>query len=276
MTTTTIGANHTRRFCTQLAQAATIALAITWGQAALAGVVFSYDASTGQFPTDQGWTGLDIDTTGPLTAANVSGTTTDNANAAIEVVEGMNVLHLRDTLTDGAGDLPNYAYPWTAAQQQMLIDNGLKFSMVFQGLPTTTSGKGNVRFGFNNTEFEIQMDNIIADRTIEVLGLSAELAPNDGQFHTLVITGQKTGTNFNLSWSFDGGPSNALNYIANPAPAAIESTIYFGANSSPGRGTDILVKSITMETIVPEPAAGLLALWGAIGVAAARRPRRRQ
>jgi hypothetical protein len=193
----------------------------------------------------------------------------------MEVVEGMNVLHLRDTLTDSTGDLPNYSYPWTAAQQQTLINNGLKFTMVFQGLPTTTSGKGNVRFGFNNTEFEIQMDNIIADRTTEVLGLSAELAPNDGQFHTLVITGQKAGANFNLSWSFDGGASTALNYIANPAPAAIESTVYFGANSSAGRGTDILVKSVTMETIVPEPAACILALWGAIGVAAVRRSRQR-
>jgi hypothetical protein len=120
----------------------------------------------------------------------------------------------------------------------------------------------------------LQMDNIIADRTIEVLGFSSDLASNDGLFHTLVITGKKNGTNFDFAWSFDGGASTPLNIIANPAPVAIESMIYFGANSSPGRGTDVLVKSVTMETIVPEPAAALLIVWGAIGVAAVRRSRR--
>ena len=46
----------------------------------------------------------------------------------------------------------------------------------------------------------------------------------------------------------------------NPAPAPINSAVYFGANSSPNRGTDVLVKSIVMETqqtpaSVPEPSS---------------------
>jgi hypothetical protein len=224
-------------------------------------VLFSYDATTGQFPTDQGWLGFDIDTTGALTDPNVEGTTSANANAVIENVSGVNALHIRDTLTDGAGDLPNFYYPWNTAQQQSLINNGLKFTMVFQGLPTTTSGKGNIRFGFNGTEFEIQADNINPDNYIEVIGLSAELAPNDGQFHTLEIFGQRNGLNYEFNYSFDGGsPTSVPVKINNPSPATIESSVYFGASSSPGRGTDILVKSVTMETlgIVPDQSATIL------------------
>jgi hypothetical protein len=223
-------------------------------------VLFSYDSTTGQFPTAQGWSAFDIDSTGPLTAPNVEGTTATNANAVMELFEGQSVLHIRDTLNDGPGDLPNFYYPWDTAQQQALIDNGLKFTMVFQGIPTTASGKGNVRFGFNGTEFEAQAANIDADRTIEVLGLSSTLAPNDGLFHTLEIFGQKNGLNYDFSYSFDGGSPTPLNIISNPAPSPLETAVYFGAQSSGGDGLDMLVKSVTMETlgIVPDQSATLL------------------
>jgi len=239
---------------------------------ASAGVLFAYDASVGQFPTDQGWQGFDIDTTGPLTAPNTTGTTANNANAAIEQVDGMNALHIRDTLTDGPGDLPNYYYEWTTLQQQKLLKYGLKFTMEFKGLTTTSSGKGNVRFGFNNTEFEIKAANINADNAIEVLGMSSELASLDGSFRTLEILGQKNGANFEFSFSVDGGTSTPLNVIVNPSLPLIESTVYFGANSSPNRGTDFLVKSVVVETIsVPEPNAILVCILGLAGFAASRR-----
>lgn len=251
-----------------VALAATICLPA----AAQAAVLFSYDAASGQLPTEQGWLAFEIDVDGPLTDANVAGTTDVNANAAIENVDGMNVLHIRDTLTDDPGNLPLYYYVWNAAQQNALINNGLKFTMVFQGLPTTTSGKGNVRFGFNNTEFELQAANIDADKTIEVLGLSAELAPNDGQFHTLVITGDKNGGDYEFSYTFDGGVPTALSIANNPSPGAIESSVYFGASSSGGRGTDILVKSIVMETQrIPEPAGAAHVAAALLGCAMWRR-----
>lgn len=237
------------------------------GRTATAEIIFSYDATTGQFPTDQGWSGFEIDTDGPLTAANTAGTADTYANAAIEEVDGELVLHLRDTLTDSAADLPTYYYPWNASQQSLLSNNGLKFTMVFEGIPTTSSGKGNVRFGFNGTVFEAY-DNIDPDRTIEVLGLSAELAPNDGNFHTLVINGATNGSNYEFSYSFDGGTATALPMKSNPAPSQIESAVYFGANSSPNRGTDVYVKSIVMETLtVPEPCSLLLSTIGICGLA---------
>jgi hypothetical protein len=217
-------------------------------------VVFSYDSSTGQFPTAQGWGAFDIDTTGPLTAPNTVGTSAEFGNAAIESVDGVPTLHIRDTLSDGAADLPSFYYPWTTQQQQMLINNGLKFTMVFQGLATTGSGKGNVRFGFNGTEFEFQNTNIDPDRTIEVNNFSSTLAPIDGQFHTLEIFGQKVGTEFHFTYRVDGGAESPRNIISNPAPVPLESAVYFGATSSGGTGTDMLVRSITMETLnVVEP-----------------------
>jgi len=223
-------------------------------------IIFSYDATTGQFPTDQGWSGFETDTTGPLTVANTSGTAANNANAAIEVVSGINTLHIRDTLTDGTADLPEFYYPWSVAQQQSLIDAGLRFTLVAQAL-TNTGSNSNVRFGFNGTEFETQMDNIGPDQTVQFQSFGSAAFPVDGLFHTLVISGQKNGTNFDMSYTIDGGASTALTLVTNPAPTAFESTVYFGALSSTGRNSDLLVRSATMETIlVPEPAGLALVL----------------
>lgn len=249
-----------------------LAAAMLLGSVSQGAIIFSYDAATGQLPTDQGWSGFETDTTGPLTAANTSGTAANNANAAIEVVDGINTLHLRDSLTDSTADLPNFYYPWSVPQQQALIDGGLRFTLVVQSL-TNTASNGNVRVGFNGTEFETQMDNIAADQTIQVLGFGAGAFPIDGQFHTLVITGQKNGTNFDFSYAVDGGASTALSIVTNPAPTTIQSSVYFGGFSSAGRNTDLLVRSAVMETIVPEPSAIVLALLGAIGIAAVRRLR---
>lgn len=230
-----------------------VAALMLFGSRALGVVVFSYDASTGQFPTNQGWMAHEIDTTGPLTdpspGGTVMGTSADNANAAIEMVNGMNVLHIRDTLTDSTADLPEFYYPWTSAEQLMLINNGLRFTIVLQGLTNATSN-GNVRFGFNGTEFEFQNANIGADRTIQVTNFGGGLFPVDGAFHTLEITGQKNGANFDFAYTVDGGASTPLTIDANPAPAAFESTVYFGALSSGGRNSDLLVKSVVMETLI--------------------------
>lgn len=236
-----------------------------------AAVLFSYDATTGQFPTDQGWQAYEIDTDGPLTAPNAAMTTSaTHANAAMETVDGGSVLHMRDTLTDAPFDLPLYHYAWNPTQQQKLLTYGLKFTMVWQGLATTTSGKGNVRFGFNGTEFETQADNIVADRAIEILGFSSDLAPINGTFHTLVITGQFNAGNFELSRTVDGGVSAPLSIIANPSPGPVESSVYFGAQSGANRGADMYIRSVVMETLlVPEPASIALSLFAlAAGVVA--------
>jgi hypothetical protein len=235
---------------------------------ASAAILFSYDATTGQLPTDQGWQAFEVDVDGPLTAANTAGTTAANANVAMETVSGLPALHIRDTLTDSAFDLPNYYYAWTPAQQQALLTNGLKFTMVWQGLATTSSGKGNVRFGFNGTEFETQAGNIAADQAIEVLGFSSTLAPLDGAFHTLVITGQMNAGNFELAYTVDGGTSVPLTIIANPSPTQIEGSLYFGAQSGANRGADMYVRSVVVETlIVPEPAGALLLAIGMLALA---------
>jgi hypothetical protein len=241
-------------------------------------VLFSYDATTGQLPTGQGWSAFDIDTDGSLTAPSGSGTTTDNANVAMETFagDGLNVLHLRDTLTDDPGNLPTFYYPWTAQQKNALVNRGLKFTMEFKGLRTTQSGKGNVRFGFNGTVFETSgFTNIPVDRTYEVLGLSNELAPLDDLLHTLVVEGEKSGSDYVFTATLDGTVlgSTLARLATNPATPPLESNVYFGANSSPGRGADILVRSVVMETLnVPEPGSAVLAsiLIGALGLARRR------
>ena len=43
---------------------------------ASAAILFSYDGTTGQLPTDQGWQAYEVDVDGPLTAANTAGITT--------------------------------------------------------------------------------------------------------------------------------------------------------------------------------------------------------
>ena len=239
-----------------------------------AAILFSYEPSAGQLPTDQGWLGFEVDIDGPLTAASaggaVSGTAANNANAAIENVGGVNVLHIRDTLTDSTADLPNYYYPWTVAQQQALIAGGLRFTIVAQAL-TNTASNSNVRFGFNGTEFETQFANINADQAVQVQSFGgASLFPLDGQFHTLVITGQPNGANIDFSYTHDGGAAVAMTPVTNPTPAAFESTVYFGGFSSAGRNSDLLVKSVVMET-VPEPSTSALVLATACMGGLARR-----
>ncbi|WP_428305710.1 LamG-like jellyroll fold domain-containing protein [Lacipirellula sp.] len=215
---------------------------------ASAEVVFSYDSALGTLPTAQGWAAFEVDTTGPLTAANVAGTAAANANAVIETVGGVPTLHMRDTLSDTGFDLPSYLYAWTTQQQETLLQKGVKFTMVWQGL-TAGASNGNVRFGFNNTQFEAQNSNIPADRTIEVTNFSSTLAPLDGQFHTLTIYGRKVGTEFIFSSSVDGAAEVSRSIIVNPAPTQLESAVYFGGNSSASLGTDILVRTVTMETL---------------------------
>lgn len=241
---------------------------LAWTSVASAAVLFSYDASTGQLPTDQGWQAYEVDLDGPLSAANGTGTAAANANVAIETLTDGPALHIRDTISDAAFDLPNYHYAWTPAQQQALLTRGLKFTMVWQGLATTSSGKGNVRFGFNGTEFETQAANIGADQAIEVLGFSSSLAPIDGAFHTLVVIGQKNAGNFELSYAVDGGASVPVSIITNPSPTPIEASVYFGAQSGANRGADMYVRSVVMETLnVPEPAAASLLAVGLLAFA---------
>jgi hypothetical protein len=228
-----------------------------------AAVVFSYNATTGQLPTAQGWSFLEVDTTGPLTGPSVggavTGTSAANSNLALELVEGVNTLHLRDTINETAFDLPTVYYPWTTGQQQQLLDNGLKFTLVAQVL-TNTASNSNLRFGFNGTEFEIQNDNINADQTLSITNFGTTGIPLDGAFHTLTVLGQKNGTNFDFTISVDGGPASPLTPITNPAPAAIESTVYFGGLSSAGRNSDLLVRSAVMETlgVLPDQTATIV------------------
>jgi hypothetical protein len=229
--------------------AALTAFVVTSATHVSAEILFAYDSSLGSLPTAQGWGGFEIDSTGPLGAVNTASPAANFANAVLEDVGGVQTLHIRDTLSDTGFDLPSFYYPWTVQQQQSLLNNGLKFTMVFQGLATTGSGKGNVRFGFNGTEFEIQNTNISPDQTVEVGNFSSSLAPINGQFHTLEILGQKVGTEFVFTYRVDGGTESPRNIISNPAPATIESTVYFGGSQSSGIGTDMLVRSITMETL---------------------------
>jgi hypothetical protein len=249
---------------------AALSLCLLQGTSSSAGILFSYDASAGQLPTDQGWNAFDIDTVGPLTAPSGSGTTPVNANAAMETFAGdsLGVLHLRDTLTDGPGDLPTFYYSWTTQQQNALVNRGLKFTMIFKGLRTTQSGKGNVRFGFNGTVFETSgFSNIPPDRTYEVLGLSNELAPLDDLLHTLVVEGEQLGSDYVFTATLDGTVlgSTLARLATNPASVPLESNVYFGANSSPGRGADILVRSVVMETLnVPEPSTFVMVACGAL------------
>jgi hypothetical protein len=233
-----------------------------------AATLFSYDPAGGQLPTDQGWQASEVDTTGPLTAANTAGTAADNSNAAIVNVSGTNVLQVRDTLTDTTTDLPNYYYAWTTAQQQALITGGMRLTFVAQAL-TSTSNNSTLRLGFNNTEFETQFDNIGTDQAIQVQTLGS-LFTLDGLFHTVVVTGKANGSNYEFSYTLDGGAPVALSLVTNPTPTAYESTVYFGAFSSPGRTSDLLVKSVVMEAL-PEPGTAGLALLGACLTAGARR-----
>lgn len=229
-----------------LAVAALIGLGTT--RPAAAEVVFTYDSSLGTLPSAQGWSEFEIDSTGALTAANTAGTAAANANAVIENVDNIPTLHMRDTLSDTGFDLPSFLYAWTTQQQETLLQKGVKFTMVWQGL-TAGASNGNVRFGFNNTEFEAQNSNILPDRTIEVTNLSSTLAPLDGQFHTLTIYGRKVGTEFIFSSSVDGAAEVSRSIIVNPAPTQLESAVYFGGNSSASLGSDFLVRTITMETL---------------------------
>jgi hypothetical protein len=233
-----------------------------------AATLFSYDPSGGQVPTDQGWQAFEVDVTGPLTAANTAGTAADNSNAAIVNVSGANVLQVRDTLTDGTADLPNYSYAWSTAQQQALIAGGMRLTFVAQAL-TATGNNSTLRLGFNNTEFETQFDNIGTDQAIQVQTLGS-LFTLDGLFHTVVVTGKANGSNYEFSYTLDGGAPVALSLVTNPTPTAYENSVYFGAFSSPGRTSDLLVKSVVMEAL-PEPGTAGLALMGACLAAGARR-----
>lgn len=217
-----------------------------------AAVLFSYDATTGQFPTEQGWSAFEVDTTGPLTEPNAEGSSSTHANVAIETFagDGLSVLHIRDTLTDSTADLPNYFYPWDDGQKQVLANAGLKFTMLFAAEGTSTGGKGNVRIDLSGSIFE-SFDNIGSNRAIQVQGLSAELRIPDGALHELVITGTRSGANsYIFSATFDGDPLAApLFGEINSPNANLADSIYFGASSSGGRGTDIFVRSVTVETL---------------------------
>ena len=221
------------------------------GAVQAAGVsLFSYDSTTGQFPTDQGWSAFEVVTSGT------------GANASIVSLSGTNVLRMRDLNTGTAADLPNYYFPWTTQQQQQLIDYGLEFTFVTQLL---NSGGSNLRFGFNNTLFETVFDNIAADQMVNV-PLGASLM---GGFNTIVVTGSAVtvsgSNNFVFSYTVNGTASTALNPASNPSPATIESSVYFGASSSAGTSGDMYVRFAEMRTlIVPEPA-----VCGAVAVAAA-------
>jgi hypothetical protein len=84
----------------------------------------------------------------------------------------------------------------------------------------------------------------------------------------LVVTGRMNAGNFELFYAVDGGAAVALPIIANPSPAQVESSVYFGAQSSGNRGADMYVRSVVMETLnVPEPAGATLLAIGMLAVA---------
>jgi hypothetical protein len=223
-----------------------------------AAVLFSYDAATGQLPTEQGWLGYQIQATGLLTEPNVTSESGIHANAAIVDVEGESALHLRATLIDEGFRLPTFYYQWTPAQQQALINHGLKFTMVFKGFQTSTGGKGNIRFDFSGGEFESAgFTNIAPNRAFQITGLSSELSSLDENFRTLIVTGEQVGSEFVFSGTLDGLPiddfglpSNGFAFVNSPNANFVNS-VYFGHSTGNvnNRGTDIQVKSIVMETL---------------------------
>lgn len=242
-----------------------------------AGILFSYDASSGQFPTEQGWKAFEVDTEGPLTEPNTTGTSADYANAAMETFpgDGLGILHIRDTLTDDNANLPNFYYEWTPQQQNALMNYGLKLTVVLRGIAANTSGKGNIRIDMDGSSFE-SFDNIGPDRMVQVQGLSAELVKPDEDLHTVVITGEKSGANdFVFNATYDGDPLTGGvfgNVITSPSLPDLINSVYFGASSSGGNGTDILVRSVVMETLnVPEPGAAALLVFAFAALATTRR-----
>ena len=203
-------------------------------------VLVDYDSTSGTFPTDQGWSAYEIDDTGTITGT-APGSAAVNANAVIELVDNINTLHVRDWLSDSSYNLPEYYYPWTTEDQQLLASNGLTFTFEAQLLASSGS---NLRLGLNGTVFETDFDNIGADQMIQIPLGTPLLGPD---FHTIVLTGQKNGSNFDFSYSLDGGAAIPISPTSNPSPAALESTIYFGGSSSAGTSGDMLVRSITLE-----------------------------
>ncbi|MCC6681275.1 MAG: PEP-CTERM sorting domain-containing protein [Phycisphaeraceae bacterium] len=228
--------------------------------ALVAPISFSFDASGGQLPSDQGWGIGEIDDVGTIGV---------DANAAI-VTDGVdgNVLRIKDGWTPtnptSAADLPEYTHGWGgAANEQLLIDYGMKVTLVFRNEATAGGTNGLLRLGFTSTLFAA-FDNIPATtRSLNFGDLKAVRAGQTigaGNYHTLEVIGQKTGTNdFTFTISLDGDTPTAYSTFLNDN--IVGGSVLIGATSSAGSGTDLWVKSFKVETLneVPEPAsAGLL------------------
>ena len=202
--------------------------------------IVDYDSTLGTLPTDQGWSAFEIDTTGSIDGTP-PGSAAANANAAIVSVDSIDTLRVRDWISDGDFNLPSYFYPWSTADQMLLANNGLTLTFETQLL---NSGGTNLRFGLNETVFETEFDNIGSDQMIQIPLGAPLLGPG---FHTIVVTGERSGPDYNFSYTIDGGAVTPVSPSANPSNGTLESTIYFGGSSSGGSSGDMLVRSILLE-----------------------------
>ena len=221
--------------------------------------IVDYDSTLGTLPTDQGWSAFEIDTTGSIDGTP-PGNAAANANAAIVSVDSIDTLRVRDWISDGDFNLPSYFYPWSTADQMLLANNGLKLTFETQLL---NSGGTNLRFGLNGTFFETEFDNIGSDQMIQIPLGAPLLGPG---FHTIVVTGERSGPDYNFSYTIDGGAVTPVSPSANPSNGTLESTIYFGGSSSGGSSGDMLVRSVSLEAI-PEPTSAVLLLFSVGGLA---------
>lgn len=236
-----------------------IGVALT--SSAQAEVIFSYDASTGQMPTEQGWSAYNVQT---------GSTVGTNANAGMIMLNGESVLHIKDYTNATGFRLPLFHHAYTDAtnanRESDLLNDGIRITMVFQA-NTETANNGIISVGMGGTAFE-DADNIASNRHLFWYNLAQA---GIGEFHTLVMTGKlDANNNFSISHSIDGNPGPGS--IQNSAQIAVGGVFSFGAGSTSGVQTDLYIKSVAVEVLpIPEPAS-----LGLLGIAASVAQRRRR
>jgi len=222
-------------------------------------IIFSYDASTGQMPTEQGWGSHEI---------QLGDTVGVNANAGMIVLNGENVLHIKDYTTTTGFRLPLFTHTYTDSnnvnRELDLLNNGIRVTLVFQA-NGETSNNGIVSIGTGGTAFE-NADNITADRHLFWYNLAQA---GTGTFHTLVMTGTLDGdNNFIVTHTVNGSPGPGS--IGNAAMMAVGGVFAFGSGTTGGLQPDLYIKSVVVE-VLPEPAS-----IGLVGLAAGAVLLRRQ
>lgn len=242
-------------------------LVVLAGSAAYAAVVVSYDPSLGTFPDSQGFSAFEIDTDGVLgDPVDIS----NPANAALEVVDAMDVLHMRDNISDGSFNLPMYLLDISSYQQAM-FDNGFDLTLVYQSNSTSSGTNGLLRMGLSSAFHAA--DNIDSDKvSLNIQDLS--LVAGTGTLHSILVQGSPNGSNYDFTVSIDGEdpvPLESLGIgltgVTTVGAVGGSGNLNIGATSSGGQGTDLLIKSFTLE-FVPEPSSatlGLIAIFGMIG-----------